>query len=341
MENNKKELTLNECQKQAMTTCMESSEKESRKNKYGGLIGSYFPSEVYDFGVEDDKLLLFVEMLKNRGYYIGTDNHIRSKKGTLASKLMRNGYYMTSAQYKNKIYYFMEHRVIWVWHKGAIPQGLVINHKDYNRANNDISNLELMTQKDNTEYSRCHINPPRGEKSGKAKLTNEQADAIKTLGLTCGWTPSQIEALTGVKDYNVTRIVKGQRYPDSVSKESILEAYPTIVNFTRNKEIGEIEELKNYLLGLNGECGELTDIFKKVLYHGKDFDAIDVMLELGDILYYFTAICNILGIDLTEIMLNNNAKLMARYKNGYSIEQSLNRIEDKQRGVIDGNGDNR
>ena len=173
------------------------------------------------------------------------------------------------------------------------------------------------------------MNPPRGEKSGRAQLTNKQADAIKTLGVTCGWSPSKIEALTDVKDYNVTRIIKGERYPDAISKESILEVYPTIVDFTRNKEIGLLEELKNYLLGLNGECGELTDIFKKILYHGKEYDSSEVLLELGDILYYLTAICNILGIDLTEIMLNNNAKLMARYENGYSISASLNRIEDK------------
>lgn len=332
-------MELNEYQEKAMETCMPSSEKKNKKNKQGGLIGSYFPLEVYDFGAEDDKLPLFVEMLKNRGYYIGKDNHIRSKKGTLSSKLMRNGYYMTAAQYDKKVYYFMEHRVIWVWHNGAIPKGLVINHKDYNRANNDIANLELMTQKENTEYSRCNINPPRGEKSGKAKLTNKQADAIKTLGITCGWSPAQIEALTSVKAHNVRRILKGQRYPDAVSKEIILEVYPTIVNFTRNKDIGAIEELKNYLLGLNGECGELTDIFKKVLYHGKEFNPVEVILELGDILYYVTAICNILGIDITEIMLNNNAKLIDRYKTGFSIEQSLNRIEEQAVGTIAGNGD--
>ena len=312
---------------------MKDSNVEKKKNQKGGLIGSYFPDEVYHFEGCDDKLPLFVEMLKNRGYYIGSDNHIRNKKGTIASKLMRNGYYMTSAQYDNKVYYFMEHRVIWVWNNGAIPGGLVVNHKDYNKANNAIENLELMTQKENIEYSRCNQNPPRGEKSGKAGLTNKQADAIKTLGLVCGWSPSKIKVLTGIKDYNVTRVIKGQRYPDAISKENILEVYPTLVNFTRNNDIGELEELKNYLLGLNGECGELTDIFKKILYHGKDFDPVDVMLELGDILYYFTAICNILGVDLSEIMLNNNAKLMERYKDGYSIKQSLNRIEE--------NGDNR
>ena len=190
---------------------MKDSNVEKKKNQKGGLIGSYFPDEVYHFEGCDDKLPLFVEMLKNRGYYIGSDNHIRNKKGTIASKLMRNGYYMTSAQYDNKVYYFMEHRVIWVWNNGAIPGGLVVNHKDYNKANNAIENLELMTQKENIEYSRCNQNPPRGEKSGKAGLTNKQADAIKTLGLVCGWSPSKIKVLTGIKDYNVTRVIKGQR----------------------------------------------------------------------------------------------------------------------------------
>lgn len=317
------------------------AEMSTKRNQRGGVKGSYFPDEIYDFTNAEDKLPLFVEMLKGRGYYIGQDNHIRSKKGTLSSKLMRNGYYMTSAQYNGKMYYFMEHRVIWVWNNGPIPSGLVINHKDYNRANNALDNLELLTQKENTAYSECHRNPARGEKSGKANLTNKQADAIKTLGITCGWSPSQIAALIGVRVSNVRRVIRGERYPDAISKESILEVYPTLVDFTRNKEIGELEELKNYLLGLNGECGELTDIFKKVLYHGKEFDAVDVMLELGDILYYMTAICNILGMDLSEIMLNNNAKLMARYKNGYSIQQSLDRIEEQSVDMIHGNGDNR
>lgn len=302
----------------------------AKRNARGGVMNSYFPDEIYNFEECDDKLPLFVEMLKNRGYYIGEDNHIRSKKGTLSSKLMRNGYYMTSAQYDGKTYYFMEHRVIWVWHNGAIPAGLVINHKDYNRANNAIENLELLTQKENTEYSRCHHNPPRGEKSGKALLTNKQASAIKTVAHVCGWSPSVIERVLGVKAMNASRIAKGERYPDAVVMSSIIEAYPIIVDFTRNKEIGKLEELKDYLLGLNGEVGELTDIYKKILYHGKEYDPTELMLELGDILYYLVAICLVMDIDITEILLNNNAKLVARYSEGYSVQQSLDRIEDNR-----------
>lgn len=313
----------------------------TKRNQRGGVKGSYFPDEIYDFTNAEDKLPLFVEMLKGRGYYIGQDNHIRSKKGTLSSKLMRNGYYMTAAQYDGKTYYFMEHRVIWVWYNGPIPAGLVINHKDYNRANNSIDNLELMTQKENTAYSKCHQRPPRGEKSGKASLTNKQANAIKTLAELCGWNKKSISDFLGVKYKTVSRVVNGERYPDAVSAEDIMSVYSTIVNFTRNRDLSLEEEFNNYLLGLNGEVGELTDIIKKIKYHGKEFDAVEIMLELGDILYYLTAMCNILGWDIYDIMLNNNAKLMDRYKNGYSIEQSLNRIEEKASGMIHGNGDNR
>lgn len=45
-----------------------------------GIRGSYFSYEDYDFDKEQDKLPLFVEMLKNRGCYIGSDWHIHSKR---------------------------------------------------------------------------------------------------------------------------------------------------------------------------------------------------------------------------------------------------------------------
>lgn len=306
------------------------------------MKGSYFPNEVYCFGNDQDNLAEFVSMLKNRGYYIGDDGHIRSPKGVIASKIMRNGYWMTSAQYNTRIYYFMEHRVIWAWHNGAIPNGLVINHKDYNKSNNNIGNLEIITQKENVTYSKCHQNPPRGEKSGKALFTNKQAEAVKALRDICGWKIKDIADFVGTNACNITKITKGQRYPDAVTPQCILEAYPTLVNFTRNRTISKDEEVKGYLLGLNGEVGEVTDVIKKIFYHGKEYNPVELLLELGDVLYYLVALCNVLNIDITEVLLNNNAKLMARYEGGYSVEKSINRIEDrprKQAGTIDGNGD--
>lgn len=41
------------------------------------------------------------------------------------------------------------HRLVYMAHKGVIPEGMQINHKDENKANNCIDNLELMTNKEN------------------------------------------------------------------------------------------------------------------------------------------------------------------------------------------------
>lgn len=295
------------------------------------IKGSYFPNEDYDFGTSSDKLVTFVEMLKARGCYIGEDWHIRSKKGGMMSKLMRNGYFLTVATYNRKHYYFCEHRVIWCWLKGAIPDGLQVNHKDYNRANNNIDNLELLTPQENLEYSAPNRNPPRGEKSSKAKFTNKQVEAIKFIAKHAGWTTKAITRFVGVcTEASMGRVVNGKRYADVVTPEDVLSVYPTIVDFTRNKAIGREEEIKNYCMGLCGELGELVDLMKKYLYHGKDVQPMDIMLEMGDVLYYAVALGNVLGMDFDLVALNNNVKLLSRYPDGFNTQASENRIEDRE-----------
>lgn len=57
-------------------------------------------------------------------------------------------------QIKGKKYY--AHRLIWIWHNGYIPDGLVVDHRDNNRANNRIDNLRLLDPKANAENRRTH-----------------------------------------------------------------------------------------------------------------------------------------------------------------------------------------
>ena len=45
------------------------------------------------------------------------------------------------------------HRYVWTFYNGAIPDGYHIHHKDKNKDNNDISNLELVN---GTEHLRNH-----------------------------------------------------------------------------------------------------------------------------------------------------------------------------------------
>ena len=83
----------------------------------------------------------------------------RGKKGKRAPRgagsLDRDGYRMIGVGK----FYEAEHRIIWRRHKGEIPKGWHVHHKDGNRVNNDIENLELI---DGAEHARMH----RRERAG-------------------------------------------------------------------------------------------------------------------------------------------------------------------------------
>lgn len=82
-------------------------------------------------------------------------------------------------------------------------------------------------------------------------------------------------------------------------------------------------------LGLTGEAGEVADKVKKLI---RDHDSIltptlkqEMVKELGDVLWYLTALTLELGVNLEDVAKSNIKKLSDR----------------KSRGVIKGNGDNR
>ncbi|MBU8770315.1 HNH endonuclease [Cytobacillus oceanisediminis] len=66
---------------------------------------------------------------------------------------------------------------------GEIPMGLVVRHTCDNRECINPEHLILGTQKDNMNdmMSKNRNNQPRGEKSGKSKLTEEQVRQIRRL----------------------------------------------------------------------------------------------------------------------------------------------------------------
>lgn len=58
------------------------------------------------------------------------------------------------------------HRLVWETFNGPIPGRLEVNHKDLNRANNHLQNLELLTHRENIQhafniYTQEQINQPK------------------------------------------------------------------------------------------------------------------------------------------------------------------------------------
>ena len=80
-------------------------------------------------------------------------------------------------------------------------------------------------------------------------------------------------------------------------------------------------------LGLAGEAGEVADKVKKILRDGVDSPEYreQIMLELGDVLWYTAVLAHDLGYNLETVARHNVEKLKAR----------------QQRGTLHGSGDDR
>lgn len=74
-------------------------------------------------------------------------------KGKRFVKDMKNGYYHANARTDGRPTTLLLHRVVWEDNNGKIPDGYQVHHKDHNRDNNSIENLELMSQ---AEHMRMH-----------------------------------------------------------------------------------------------------------------------------------------------------------------------------------------
>jgi NTP pyrophosphatase (non-canonical NTP hydrolase) len=84
------------------------------------------------------------------------------------------------------------------------------------------------------------------------------------------------------------------------------------------------DRLVENTLGLVGEAGEFAEKVKKMIRDGT-FDKDLATKELGDVLFYLTALANYFGSSLQEVLEQNVIKLNDR----------------KNRGVLRGSGDNR
>ena len=89
----------------------------------------------------------------------------------------------------------------------------------------------------------------------------------------------------------------------------------------------DVAGLINGLMGLSGEAGELTDLFKKWIFHNAAVEEEHAKKELGDVFWYAALICDAMGWSMDEIMQMNIDKLKARYPEGFDTEKSNHRKE--------------
>lgn len=91
----------------------------------------------------------------------------------------------------------------------------------------------------------------------------------------------------------------------------------------------DFKDLLHWVLGLNGEAGEVAEKIKKIIRDKNSVvsedDKAELAKEIGDVLWYLAVFAHELGFTLDDIAAANLAKLKSR----------------QARGVLGGSGDNR
>ena len=103
--------------------------------------------------------------------------------------------------------------------------------------------------------------------------------------------------------------------------------YQKLAMKTLNPSLNKKEILVNGVMGLNGESGEVIDIVKKHMFQGHELDKDKIKKELGDVMWYIAEVCEALDLNLDEVMEGNIEKLRKRFKDGFTVNESINRKE--------------
>lgn len=108
-----------------------------------------------------------------------------------------------------------------------------------------------------------------------------------------------------------------------------LDEYQTKALTTVIASDSEFRDLLHWVLGINGEAGEIAEKVKKIIRDKagevSDKDKEEMAAEVGDVLWYLAVFAHHLGVPFEQIAQANLDKLQSR----------------QARGVLGGSGDNR
>lgn len=152
-------------------------------------------------------------MCKYKHYIITKEGSIISKKTgkQLYVHVNKKGYNFVRLHEGGKGATYLVHRLIAELFVENPEGKLEVNHNDGNKSNNNYWNLEWCTRKENVDHSVDTGLHHKGESSGQAKLSNEQAHEIRKL-CQDGMLQRVAGELYGISQARVSNIVHFKSY---------------------------------------------------------------------------------------------------------------------------------
>ena len=128
----------------------------------------------------------------------------RLKEKILKPGITCNGYYQV-ALWKNSIpKRCLVHRLVWIAFNGQIPEGLQVNHISERKSDNRLSNLNLMTCKENTNWGTGI------ERSAKSKSKTVLQFDLNNNFVKEYPSARQAERETGFRQGDISKCCKGK-----------------------------------------------------------------------------------------------------------------------------------
>lgn len=185
----------------------------------------------------------------------------------------KDGYLVTPLSINNHEYRCFAHRLV---AKAFIPNPEnkpEVNHIDGNKQNNDVSNLEWVTRKENIEHAlRTGLSNPRGENNGYSKYTEKQIREACELMENPKNNPRYVALITGISRTSLYYIRIGKEWTH-ISKDYNLPKinYKFGVNNVNNRytdeqihEVCRLLESGKYPKEIENETGVSSDTVQKI-----------------------------------------------------------------------------
>ena len=116
-------------------------------------------------------------------YQVSNLGRIKNKKGKILKPYLQNGYLRVGLYKDKKIKSIYIHRLVATAFIPKIKDKNIINHKDGNKLNNNVQNLEWCNYSENNQHAYKYklkiAKPLFGDKSPHHKLTNKDIQYIR------------------------------------------------------------------------------------------------------------------------------------------------------------------
>lgn len=160
-----------------------------------------------------DKDYFMVSNLGRVRYFKSNGNYKKLFTVSIKKKHSPKKYPGTSVRVNGKKYDFYIHLLVSKCFLGDTPHGMLVDHKDSDRNNPRLSNLQFLTPKENSNKGD-NKNQPKGSSNVCSKLTTDDLFTIYDLFFIKGMTKKEIHGKYNVSSTTICNVLNLKSYKD-------------------------------------------------------------------------------------------------------------------------------